>query len=186
MDYRALARKDNPFDGLSEDEAVRMHVYFNLVAESKMNDEEIYRRWGHCIPFNKQLHLGQAMMMALEIESELARGSSESSRPTATVKSGGRGGCLVPIALIISAVLGLGTIIGCGSSEPSNSEIATGMKKSFIRETGGYSSNLDAKARKIGEGRWAVEMTAEKDGYKRTLNATAVMDKNGDIHYYTR
>ena len=74
MDYRALARKDNPFEGLSEDEAVRMHVYFNLVAESKMNDEEIYRRWGHCIPSNKQLHLGQAMMMALEIEMELSRG----------------------------------------------------------------------------------------------------------------
>ena len=75
--------------------------------------------------------------------------------------------------------------IGCGPSEPSNSEIATGMKRSFITETGAYSANLNAKAKKIGDGRWAVKMTAEKDGYKRTLNATAVMDKNGDIHYYT-
>lgn len=75
--------------------------------------------------------------------------------------------------------------IGCGPSEPSNSEIATGMKRSFITETGACSANLNAKAKKIGEGRWAVKMTAEKDGYKRTLNATAVMDKNGDIHYYT-
>ena len=76
--------------------------------------------------------------------------------------------------------------IGCGPSEPSNSEIAAGMKKSFIRETGAYSSNLDAKAKKIGDGRWAVEMTVEKNGYKRALNATAVMDKHGDIHYHTR
>ena len=74
MNYRALARKANPFEGLSEDEAVRMHVYFNFVAEPHMNDEEIFRRWGHCVPFNKQLQLGQAMMMAVEIASELARG----------------------------------------------------------------------------------------------------------------
>ena len=46
MDYRALARKENPFDGLSEDEAVRMHVYFNIVAEPRLNDAEIFRRWG--------------------------------------------------------------------------------------------------------------------------------------------
>lgn len=74
MDYRALARKENPFDGLSEDEAVRMHVYFNIVAEPRLNDAEIFRRWGHCLPFNRQLQLGQAMMMAIEIEAELARG----------------------------------------------------------------------------------------------------------------
>ena len=75
--------------------------------------------------------------------------------------------------------------VGCGQGEPSNAEIARGMKESFIRRTGAYSANLDAKARKIGNGRWAVQMTAERYGERRTLNATAVMDKNGDIHYYT-
>ena len=39
--------------------------------------------------------------------------------------------------------------------------------------------------RKIGDGRWAVTMEAERYGERHTLNATAVMDKNGDIHYYT-
>lgn len=77
------------------------------------------------------------------------------------------------------------SFVGCGQSEPSNAEIARGMKESFIRRTGAYSANLDAKARKIGNGRWAVQMTAERYGERRTLNATAVMDKNGDIHYYT-
>ena len=28
-------------------------------------------------------------------------------------------------------------------------------------------------------------MVGERNGVRRTLNATAVMDKNGDIHYYT-
>ena len=77
------------------------------------------------------------------------------------------------------------SFVGCGQSEPSTAEIARGMKESFIRRTGAYSTNLDTKARKIGNGRWAVQMTAEIYGERRTLNATAVMDKSGDIHYYT-
>ena len=76
-------------------------------------------------------------------------------------------------------------LAGCGASEPSTAEIARGMKESFMRETGAYSANLDAQAQKIGNGRWAVRLTAERYGERRTLNATAVMDKNGDIHYYT-
>ena len=83
--------------------------------------------------------------------------------------------------LIVSAML---LLAGCGG-EPSNGEIARGMKECFMRETGVYSSNLDATARKIGNGRWAVRLTAERYGERRTLNATAVMDENGDIHYYT-
>ena len=76
-------------------------------------------------------------------------------------------------------------LVGCGHSEPSNAEIERGMKESFIRKTGAFSANLDAEARKIGKGRWSVRLTAERNGQRRTLNATAVMDKNGDIHYYT-
>ena len=77
-------------------------------------------------------------------------------------------------------------LAGCGASEPSNKEIAQGMMRSFIRETGAHPANLKAKSKKIGNGRWAVSMEVERyDGERRTLNATAVMDKNGDIHYYT-
>ena len=77
-------------------------------------------------------------------------------------------------------------LIGCGASEPSNKEIAQGMMESFVRDTGVRPAKLKAKAKKIGDGRWAVTMEAERyDGGRRTLNATAVMDKNGDIHYYT-
>ena len=75
---------------------------------------------------------------------------------------------------------------GCGGrGEPSNAEIERGMKESFIRNTGAFSADLDAKAKKIGNGRWSVRLTAEQNGQRRSLNATAVMDRNGDIHYYT-
>lgn len=77
------------------------------------------------------------------------------------------------------------TIIGCGKSQPSEAEIADGMKSTFIRQTGLYSSDVNARAKKIGDGRWSVKLTAERYGQRRTLNATAVMDKNGDVHYYT-
>ena len=77
------------------------------------------------------------------------------------------------------------SFFGCIRSEPSNAEIAQGMKTRFLCRTGAYSANIDAKAKKIGKGRWAVLLTAERNGEWRSINATAVMDKNGNIHYYT-
>ena len=76
---------------------------------------------------------------------------------------------------------------GCGNSapEPSLSEIERGMKESFVRQANAFSVSLDAKAKKIGNGRWSVKMTVERNGERRSLNATAVMDANGGIHYYT-
>lgn len=77
-------------------------------------------------------------------------------------------------------------LAGCGGGEPSSKEIAQGMIRMFSRETGISSANLKARAKKIGNGRWTVAMEVERyDGQRRTLNATAVVDKNGDIHYYT-
>ena len=87
------------------------------------------------------------------------------------------------MALSIAAMASV--LVGCGQSEPSNADIERGMKESFIRKTGAFSASLDVKAKKIGNGRWSVRLTAERNGQRRTLNATAVMDKNGDIHYYT-
>ena len=89
--------------------------------------------------------------------------------------------------LIIAVAFGvMATLMaGCGQTEPSNAEIERGMKESFIRETGAFAANLKAKAEKIGHGRWSVRLTVERNGQHRTLNATAVLDKNGDIHYYT-
>jgi major membrane immunogen (membrane-anchored lipoprotein) len=86
-----------------------------------------------------------------------------------------------------AVMLAVALLAGCGAGEPSNKEIAQGMMRSFVRETdiNPNSGQLKAKAHKIGNGRWAVTMEVERYGERHTLNATAVMDKNGDIHYYT-
>lgn len=76
-------------------------------------------------------------------------------------------------------------IVGCGPSEPSNQEIAQGMMRSFVEETGACPTDLSAKAKKIGNGRWEVKLKAYRNGEQRTLDATAVMDRNGDVHFYT-
>lgn len=78
----------------------------------------------------------------------------------------------------------LTAMCGCGSSEPSLSEVERGMKESFIRKTGNFAVGLTSHAKKIGDGRWSVWLTVEQNGISRTLHATAVMDKNGDLHYY--
>ena len=54
------------------------------------------------------------------------------------------------------------SLVGCGPSEPSNAEIERGIKENFIRRTGAFSAKLDARARKIGNGRWSVVLTAEQ------------------------
>lgn len=86
-------------------------------------------------------------------------------------------GCIIVVLCFIN--------FGCGPSEPSNQEIAQGMMRSFVEETGACPTDLSAKAKKIGNGRWAVKLRAYRNGEQRTLDATAVMDKNGDVHFYT-
>ena len=105
-----------------------------------------------------------------------AQSTSQSTGPKSS-------GCLVPLIALLS-FMAL-AFAGCGPKEPSISEIERGMVNTFRQESGNYTDFLDANAKRIGNGRWAVRMTAERYGERRVLNATAVMDKNGDIHYYT-
>lgn len=76
-------------------------------------------------------------------------------------------------------------LCGCGGGEPSISEIEEGCRTAVNRETGISESCISARARKIGAGRWAVCYTLTRyDGKRRSSNVTAVVDENGDIHYY--
>ena len=87
----------------------------------------------------------------------------------------------------IAAVL-CGALLGCSPSEPSLSEIEQNCKAVFLSEAGipsQYHNNFTVKAKKVGSGRWRITMTAERFGQSRSLNGFAVMDSNGDIHYYT-
>ncbi len=84
------------------------------------------------------------------------------------------------------AVGALLAMCGCGGGEPSVGEIERGFKRSFASQTGISASSMRVRARRLGHGRWAVRMTATRaDGMSRSLDATAVMDERGDIHYYT-
>lgn len=54
----------------------------------------------------------------------------------------------------------------------------SGMRRSI------YAVRLTSHARKISDGRWSVWLTVEQNGISRTLHGTAVVDENGDLHYY--
>ena len=82
-------------------------------------------------------------------------------------------------------MIGIAAVMcGCGPSEPSLSEVERGMKESFIRQTGNFAVGLTSHAKRIGDGRWSVWLTVEQNGNCRTLHATAVVDKKGDLQYY--
>ena len=86
------------------------------------------------------------------------------------------------LLLIISLVA---LLYGCGGDDPSISEIEEGCRTAVNRETGIPKSYISARARKIESGRWAVCYTLTRiDGKRRSSNVTAVLDENGDIHYY--
>lgn len=77
-------------------------------------------------------------------------------------------------------------LFGCGLDKPSLSDVENGCKEALSREMGIPQSAILTRAHKIGGGRWSVRVTLIRlDGRSRSMDATAVIDKNGDIHYYS-
>lgn len=151
-----------------------------ILADGVIHDAEVakFRSIGRECGFPTD-EVERALNQMQAEKNRAAQQSRISSQPVSPKSSG----CLVPIIALLS--LTTLAFIGCGHKEPSIAEIERGMVNTFRQETGNYTDYLGAKAKRIGNGRWAVRMTAERYGERRTLNATAIMDKNGDIHYYT-
>lgn len=70
-------------------------------------------------------------------------------------------------------------------TEPSISEIERGFKEAMFGNPYESRNNLKVIVRRISYGKWSILCTARRNGESRTLHATAIMDKNGDIHFYT-
>lgn len=71
IDYQLLAKQENPFEGLSEVDAEKMKVYLNLFAIPRMNDDEIFQRYGFISQISSPGELLQlASVVALELNQQ--------------------------------------------------------------------------------------------------------------------
>lgn len=70
MNYRKLAMKDRHFEGLSEQQAKKLFVYFTHIAKPTMTPTEIFRRYGFCLP-NSGMNMGESVLLAIEVMQEL-------------------------------------------------------------------------------------------------------------------
>ncbi len=105
MDYDSMAKKGNPFEGLSIGEKKRLVVYFCYVAQPVMTMEEIEGKWGSVLPPDEKPTVFDAMQMAEEIRKEIDCSKNKSpSHP---------GGCLSRVLrFIFSLVVIVLAIIG--------------------------------------------------------------------------
>ena len=105
MDYESMAKKDNPFEGLSIEEKRRLVVYFCYVAQPVMTMDEIEGKWGCVLSPEERPTVFDAMQMAEEIRKEIDRSKN--------VNPSHQGGCFSHIfKLIFSLVVIVLAIIG--------------------------------------------------------------------------
>ena len=105
MDYESMAKKDNPFEGLSVDEKKRLVVYFCYVAQPVMTMEEIEGKWGSVLPPDEKPTVFDAMQITEEIRKEMDRTQNKSQ--------GTPGGCFSRfLKFIFFIAVGVLAIIG--------------------------------------------------------------------------
>ena len=105
MDYESIAKKDNPFEGLSVGEKKRLVVYFCYVTQPVMTMEEIEGKWGSVLQPDEKPTVFDAMQMAEEIRKEIDRSKNKSPSH--------QGGCLSRVfKFVISLVVIVLAIIG--------------------------------------------------------------------------
>ncbi len=168
------------FDECYNEWMVLLHKRGILLTEEELHSEDFSQPFMGASPISTEKTLsGENSEIQVEQQHTSDKSTSQVVNPSSSSS-----GCLVLIIAFLS--LAALAFMGCGFKVPSTAVIERVVVNSIRRETGIYSGSLDAKAEGIGNGRWDVRITGERyDGERRTLNATAVMDKNGDIHYYT-
>lgn len=71
MNYQEMAAKANPFEGLDDEQSQRMVVYLHILAPVRMNDTQIFRKYGFVLPMEKRLTAPQELRMAAQILQEI-------------------------------------------------------------------------------------------------------------------
>ncbi len=72
MNYVELSTKEEPFANLSEADAKKLFVYFNMIATPRLSDSEIYRRYGYILPNGSMgLDIGERLTIATQVMQEL-------------------------------------------------------------------------------------------------------------------
>ena len=82
MDYESQSRKDNPFEGLSDDEKRHLFVYLCYVAHPSLTPEEIEKRWGRVLEDDKVPTVFEALEIAKTMKQKVAPQDSQAKVPT--------------------------------------------------------------------------------------------------------
>ena len=85
IDYQKLAKQENPFEDLSEIDAEKMKVYLSLFAIPRMNDDEIFQRYGFISQtqsIGELLQLASVVALELNQQSVTATSAPKSFTPT--------------------------------------------------------------------------------------------------------
>lgn len=91
----------NPFEGLSDENALRLYVYLTMMSR-KMTMLEIYDKYGYMVPAEKGLGIHDVMNLSADI---VQRGVILNSPNSKSTSKPIRAGCMVP--LLVSLVTGL-------------------------------------------------------------------------------
>ena len=76
MDYRALSKKEDPFEGLSVRDAKKLAVYFQQFAPVRKNTTDLFREYGYLPPAEGgvcMIGFMEEMELMMEVGRELQR-----------------------------------------------------------------------------------------------------------------
>lgn len=72
------------------------------------------------------------------------------------------------------------------NNEPTKYEIESNLERKLKSEAPAYiMKDIDVTAKRVSKGKWSVKVRAERiDGDYKYFDMSAIVDSNGDIHYF--